>query len=66
MHNPNTEQAADPHEHLPLAERWARMRAAYRMANIASHHVLGFAVKTVLLAYEHGPKNGTAIAIERL
>ncbi|MFD2366320.1 YhdP family protein [Pseudoduganella sp. GCM10020061] len=49
MHNPNTEHATG--EHLPLAERWARMRTAYRMANRASHHVLGFAIKAVLLAY---------------
>jgi uncharacterized protein (TIGR02099 family) len=39
------------HEHLPLAERWRRLRAAYRYANLASHHVLGFTVKAVLLAY---------------
>jgi uncharacterized protein (TIGR02099 family) len=49
-------QAADAHahvahEHLPLAERWRRLRAAYRYANLASHHVLGFTVKAVLLAY---------------
>ncbi|ALK99399.1 hypothetical protein AB595_09150 [Massilia sp. WF1] len=34
-----------------MAERWRRLRAAYRYANLASHHVLGFAVKTVLLVY---------------
>jgi uncharacterized protein (TIGR02099 family) len=39
------------HEHLPLAERWHRLQAAYRYANLASHHVLGFTVKAVLLAY---------------
>ncbi|HEY1227163.1 MAG TPA: TIGR02099 family protein, partial [Ramlibacter sp.] len=39
------------HEHLPLAERWRRLRAAYRYANLASHHVLGFTVKAVLLVY---------------
>jgi hypothetical protein len=39
------------HEHLALAERWRRLRAAYRYANLASHHVLGFTVKAVLLAY---------------
>lgn len=48
-HNPNSGQ--DPSEHLPLAERWARIRAAYGMANRASHHLLGFAIKAVLLAY---------------
>jgi uncharacterized protein (TIGR02099 family) len=37
--------------HLPLAERWRRLRAAYRYANLASHHVLGFTLKAVLLAY---------------
>ncbi|MGK5077735.1 YhdP family phospholipid transporter [Janthinobacterium sp. HLX7-2] len=38
-------------EHVPLALRWQRLRAAYRMANLATHHVLGFVVKVVLLAY---------------
>nr|WP_076569232.1 YhdP family protein [Janthinobacterium sp. TND4EL3] len=38
-------------EHVPLALRWQRLRAAYRMANLATHHVLGFAVKGVLFAY---------------
>eukprot|EP01133_Synstelium_polycarpum_P017915 gene17915-21368_t len=38
-------------EHVPLALRWQRLRAAYRMANLATHHVLGFTVKLVLLAY---------------
>jgi hypothetical protein len=32
-------------EHVPLALRWQRLRAAYRMANLATHHVLGFTVK---------------------
>ena len=44
-------QHARAHEHVPLAERWARARACYRYANLASHHVLGFTVKAVLLAY---------------
>jgi uncharacterized protein (TIGR02099 family) len=39
------------HEHVPLAQRWARARACYRYANLASHHVLGFTVKAVLLVY---------------
>jgi uncharacterized protein (TIGR02099 family) len=43
--------AAHADAHLPLAERWRRMRAAYRYANLASHHVLGFTVKAGLLAY---------------
>ncbi|MCA1857502.1 TIGR02099 family protein [Massilia oculi] len=37
--------------HLPLAVRWQRLRAAYRYANLASHHFLGFAIKLVLLLY---------------
>ncbi|CDG84921.1 YhdP family protein [Janthinobacterium agaricidamnosum] len=37
--------------HVPLAVRWSRLRAAYRMANLASHHVLGFTIKLALLAY---------------
>jgi uncharacterized protein (TIGR02099 family) len=36
---------------LPLAERWRRLRTAYRYANLASHHVLGFTVKAALLVY---------------
>ncbi|GAB3439948.1 YhdP family protein [Massilia solisilvae] len=48
MHNPDPQTA---HEHLPLAERWRRLRAAYRYANRASHHVLGFTLKLVLLVY---------------
>jgi uncharacterized protein (TIGR02099 family) len=39
------------HPQLHLAQRWHQARAAYRMANRASHHVLGFVVKLVLLAY---------------
>ncbi|QOY95538.1 TIGR02099 family protein [Massilia sp. UMI-21] len=42
-------QAAEGH--LPLAARWRRLRAAYRYANLASHHFLGFAIKLVLLLY---------------
>jgi uncharacterized protein (TIGR02099 family) len=40
-----------PHAHLQLGERWRNARAAYRYANLASHHVLGFSVKAVLLVY---------------
>jgi uncharacterized protein (TIGR02099 family) len=43
--------AVEAHLHLPLAERWRRLRAAYRYCNLASHHVLGFALKAVLLVY---------------
>ncbi|GGE64986.1 YhdP family protein [Massilia psychrophila] len=37
--------------HLPLAERWRRLRAAYRFCNLATHHILGFTVKLALLVY---------------
>ncbi|OON64149.1 TIGR02099 family protein [Massilia sp. KIM] len=46
----NQEPQAAP-AHLPLAARWRRLRAAYRVANLASHHVLGFAIKLLLLIY---------------
>ncbi|UVW29679.1 YhdP family protein [Massilia sp. H6] len=36
---------------LPLGARWRRLGAAYRYANRASHHVLGFTVKLVLFIY---------------
>jgi uncharacterized protein (TIGR02099 family) len=48
MPSPDAHQAG---AHLPLSERWHRLQAAYRYANLASHHVLGFTVKAVLLAY---------------
>jgi uncharacterized protein (TIGR02099 family) len=48
MHNPEPQAAGEQH---PLAARWRRARAAYRYANLASRHVLGFVLKTVLLAY---------------
>ncbi|MFA9218267.1 MAG: YhdP family protein [Sphingomonadaceae bacterium] len=35
----------------PLAVRWHRMRSAYRLCNLATHHVLGFTVKLALLLY---------------
>jgi uncharacterized protein (TIGR02099 family) len=35
----------------PLAARWHRLRAAYRICNLATHHVLGFTLKLVLLLY---------------
>src|SRR4051812_10507811 len=37
--------------HVRLGERWRRLRAAYHYANLASHHLLGFTVKAVLLVY---------------
>jgi len=58
MHNPEpqAQREHDAHEQahpqaLPLAVRWARVRACYRYANLASHHVLGFTIKAVLLVY---------------
>jgi uncharacterized protein YhdP len=48
MQQPDQEHAP---AHVPLAERWRRLRAAYRMANLATHHVLGFTVKLALLVY---------------
>jgi uncharacterized protein (TIGR02099 family) len=35
----------------PLAVRWHRLRAAYRVCNLATHHVLGFTLKLALLMY---------------
>jgi uncharacterized protein (TIGR02099 family) len=49
MQNPEPPQAAG--EHTPLAARWRRLRSAYRYANLASHHVLGFVIKAGLLVY---------------
>jgi uncharacterized protein (TIGR02099 family) len=46
----NQETEAVP-AHLPLAERWRRLRAAYRFCNLATHHILGFTVKLALLVY---------------
>jgi uncharacterized protein (TIGR02099 family) len=48
MQNPEPQAPPAP---VPLAERWRRLRAAYRYANLASHHVLGFTVKLALLVY---------------
>lgn len=52
MDNPDPQEApaASP-VHAPLALRWRRARACYRMANLASHHVLGFTIKLVMLVY---------------
>ena len=51
MHIPDHPPPQHAHPQLHLAQRWHRARAAYRMANTASHHVLGFIVKLALLAY---------------
>lgn len=48
MHNPDPQAATAA---SPLAVRWRRLRTAYRVANLASHHVLGFTIKLVLLVY---------------
>jgi uncharacterized protein (TIGR02099 family) len=48
MHDPEPQAPTAP---VPLAERWRRLRAAYRYCNLASHHVLGFTVKLALLVY---------------
>jgi uncharacterized protein (TIGR02099 family) len=51
MDNPEPQAEHGQGQHMPLARRWSRARACYRYANRASHHVLGFAVKTVLFVY---------------
>ena len=51
MDNPEPQAAHAQGGHLPLAVRWRRLRAAYRYANLASHHVLGFTIKLVLFIY---------------
>ncbi|MCY0913126.1 YhdP family protein [Massilia antarctica] len=48
MHTP---EAQPPTEHLPIAERWRRLRSAYGACNRATHHLLGFTVKLALLVY---------------
>jgi uncharacterized protein (TIGR02099 family) len=45
------ERQGQEQPHVPLSTRWARARACYRYANLASHHVLGFAIKAGLLVY---------------
>ncbi|GGY66824.1 YhdP family protein [Pseudoduganella albidiflava] len=35
----------------PLVARWHRLQAAYRLCNLATHHVLGFTIKLVLVVY---------------
>jgi uncharacterized protein (TIGR02099 family) len=50
----NLEQPAEhAHVHVPppIVARWRRARACYRYANLATHHVLGFVVKTTLFVY---------------
>lgn len=52
-HADQAEHVTHAHLHLPapVVVRWQRARACYRYANLATHHVLGFTVKTALLAY---------------
>lgn len=38
-------------ERAPLIARWRRIRRVYQAANLATHHVLGFALKAGVLAY---------------
>lgn len=61
MHDPESQaerersEQGTPHgqarTHVPLAVRWAGLRAGYRYANLASHHLLGFVLKAGLLLY---------------
>src|SRR4051812_32954678 len=51
MHKPNMDDATLAAHGGQLAKRWHRARAAYRFANRASHHLLGFILKLALLAY---------------
>ncbi|QCP14926.1 TIGR02099 family protein [Pseudoduganella umbonata] len=34
-----------------MVVRWHRLQAAYRLCNLATHHVLGFTIKLVLVVY---------------
>ena len=45
MQNPNESP------HVSIATRWRRLNHAWRIANRATHHVLGFSVKLILLTY---------------
>ena len=46
--------------HLPIAERWRRVRSAYRICNLASHHLLGFTIKLVERRRAQGVDGGGA------
>jgi uncharacterized protein (TIGR02099 family) len=48
MQNPSEETVTGS---VPLAVRWQRLRSAYRVCNLATHHVLGFTLKLALLVY---------------
>ncbi|MES2297650.1 MAG: DUF3971 domain-containing protein, partial [Pseudomonadota bacterium] len=53
IRNIDSEAGPTPHPtpHMALAVRWRKVRALYRFVNRASHHLLGFTIKLVLLAY---------------
>jgi uncharacterized protein (TIGR02099 family) len=52
MHTRNIDnEARHAAPRLPLAARWRKVRALYRFVNRATHHVLGFTLKLILLAY---------------
>ncbi len=42
---------AGPPGEGPLVARWHRLQTAYRLCNLATHHVLGFTIKLVLVVY---------------
>ena len=37
--------------HPPLAQRWRRLRATWRVCDLATHHILGWSVRLALLLY---------------
>lgn len=51
MDNPDPQAVQEHQPHSRAMVRWHRLRAAYRYANLASHHVLGFTIKLVLFVY---------------
>jgi uncharacterized protein (TIGR02099 family) len=54
MHIPEPQAEQDQQHveaHTPLGVRWVRARACYRYTNLASHHLLGFAIKAGLAVY---------------
>ncbi len=49
--DPPAHPPAEPPEDGAVAARWHRLQAAYRVCNLATHHVLGFTLKLALLLY---------------
>ena len=47
----DTEGAATHPAHPPLAQRWRNLRAAWRLCDQATHHILGWTVRFALLVY---------------